>query len=65
METREANFHGVVTMAKVKLTVTVPPDLKSWVDEEVEKGHFADRSHAVQYSLMKVKELIEKGEIKF
>ena len=35
------------------------------IDEEVEKGHFADRSHAVQYSLRKVKELIEKGEIKF
>jgi len=52
-------------MAKVKLTITVPPDLKNWVDEEVEKGHFADRSHAVQYSLMKVKELMKKGEIKF
>jgi len=35
------------------------------IDEEVEKGHFADRSHAVQYSLRKVKELIEKEEIKF
>jgi len=52
-------------MPKVKLTVTVQADLKSWVDEEVEKGHFADRSHAVQYSLMKVKELVKKGEIKF
>jgi len=66
MEISEANApHVVVAMAKVKLTVTVPPDLKTWVDEEVEKGHFADRSHAVQYSLMKVKELVQKGEIKF
>lgn len=56
---------AVVVMAKVKLTVTVQQDLKSWVDEEVQKGHFADRSHAVQYSLMKVKELVKKGEIKF
>jgi len=55
----------VVEMPKVKLTVTVPPDLKNWVDEEVEKGHFADRSHAVQFSLLKVKELVQKGEIKF
>ncbi|NIR87885.1 hypothetical protein GWO13_10175 [Candidatus Bathyarchaeota archaeon] len=52
-------------MAKVKLTVTVLPKLKKWIDEEVEKGHFADRSHAVQYALLKVKELMEKGEIKF
>jgi len=52
-------------MAKVKLTVTVQHDLMQWIDEEVGKGHFADRSHAVQYSLMKVKELLQKGEIKF
>jgi hypothetical protein len=26
----------------------------------IEKNHFADRSHAVQYSLQKTKELIEK-----
>ena len=51
-------------MAKSKLTVTVLPELINWIEEEVEKGHFADRSHAVQYSLLKVKELIKKGEIK-
>lgn len=52
-------------MAKIKLTVTVLPELIEWVDEQVKKGRFADRSHAVQYALMKVKELMEKGEIKF
>ena len=52
-------------MPKVKLTVTVTPEIFKWVDEEVKKGHFADRSHAVQYSLIKVKELMKKGEIKF
>lgn len=52
-------------MAKVKLTVTVTPDIFKWVEGEVEKGHFADRSHAVQYSLMKIRELMKKGEIKF
>jgi Arc/MetJ-type ribon-helix-helix transcriptional regulator len=55
----------VVEVAKVKLTVTVTPEIFKWVDEEVEKGHFADRSHAVQYALFKVQELIKKGEIKF
>jgi Arc/MetJ-type ribon-helix-helix transcriptional regulator len=52
-------------MVKVKLTVSIKPELIRWIDEQVEKGHFADRSHAVQFSLLKVKELIEKSEIKF
>ncbi len=52
-------------MVKVRLTVSVPPELIKWMDEEITKGHFADRSHAVQFSIRKAKELIEKGEIKF
>ena len=52
-------------MVKVRLTVSITPEIIRWIDEEIEKGHFADRSHAVQYSIRKVKELIEKGEIKF
>jgi len=52
-------------MVKYRLSVTVSPSLLKWVDEEVEKKHFADRSHAVEYSLIKTKELIKKGEIKF
>jgi Arc/MetJ-type ribon-helix-helix transcriptional regulator len=52
-------------MVKVKLTVSILPELVRWVDEQVEKGYFADRSHAVQYSILKVKDLMEKEEIKF
>jgi len=52
-------------MVKVKLTVSIQPELIRWIDEQVKRGHFADRSHAVQYSILKVKELLEKGEIKF
>ena len=52
-------------MVKIKLTVTVLPELMRWIDEEVKKGHFADRSHAVQYALLKVRELMKKGEVKF
>lgn len=52
-------------MAKLKLTVTITPETIRWIDEQVKKGRFADRSHAVQFALLKVKELIEKGEIKF
>jgi Arc/MetJ-type ribon-helix-helix transcriptional regulator len=52
-------------MVKVKLTVSISPELVRWIDEQVEKGYFADRSHGVQYAMLKVKELVEKGEIKF
>jgi len=52
-------------MVKVKLTVSIQPEIIKWIDEQTKMGHFADRSHAVQYSLLKVKELIEKGVIKF
>jgi len=52
-------------MVKVKLTVSILPELVHWIDEQVDKGSFADRSHAVQYAVLKVKDLVEKGEIKF
>ena len=54
-----------IKMVKVKLTVSILPELIRWIDEQVERGYLADRSHAIQYAIMKVKELIEKGEIKF
>ena len=52
-------------MVKVKLTVSILPDLVRWIDEQVEKGYFADRSHAVQFSIIKVKDLMDKDEIRF
>jgi Arc/MetJ-type ribon-helix-helix transcriptional regulator len=52
-------------MVKVKLTVTILPDLLKWIDDQVRKGRFGGRSHAVEYSIRKVKELMEKGEITF
>ncbi len=52
-------------MAKLKLTVTITPETIKWVDEQVKKGRFADRSHAVQFALLKVKELLDKGDLKF
>jgi Arc/MetJ-type ribon-helix-helix transcriptional regulator len=55
----------MIEMVKVKLTVSILPELVRWMDAEVKQGHFADRSHAVQFSLLKVKELIEKNEIRF
>ena len=52
-------------MVKVKLTISILPEIVKWIDEQVKKGYFADRSHAVQYALTKVQKLIEKGEVRF
>ena len=52
-------------MVKVKLTVSIQPELVHWIDEQIKRGYFSDRSHAVQYALMRVKQFMEKGEIKF
>ena len=52
-------------MAKLKLTVTITPETIKRVDDQIRKGRFADRRHAVQYSLLQIKELLERGEIKF
>ncbi len=52
-------------MVKVRMTISIEPELMNWIDEQVEQGHFGNRSHAVEYSLLKVRELMKKGEIKF
>jgi len=55
----------MIKMVKVKLTISIQPELIRWIDEQILKGYFADRSHAMQYAILKVKQLMEKGEIKF
>lgn len=43
-------------MVKQRLQVTIREDLVKWVDQQVEKLKFANRSHAIEYALMKLKE---------
>ena len=47
-------------MAKQKVTVTISPDLLEWIDAEVKKRRFADRSHAIEYCLAHVKDQDQK-----
>jgi len=41
-------------MPKQKVTVTVERRLLEWVDVEVEKFRFRNRSHALEYALAKL-----------
>lgn len=40
----------------MKVTATVDKELISWLDGEVEKRRFRNRSHAIEYAIAKLKE---------
>ncbi len=42
-------------MSKQKISITVPPALVLWMDNEIKKKTFGSRSHAVEASLAKMK----------
>jgi Arc/MetJ-type ribon-helix-helix transcriptional regulator len=46
----------LIEMAKQRLQVTIREDLVKWIDQQVEKLKFANRSHAIEFALMKLKE---------
>jgi Arc/MetJ-type ribon-helix-helix transcriptional regulator len=41
---------------KVKTSVALDSDLLKWVDQKVEKKRFANRTHAIEYALQRLKE---------
>jgi Arc/MetJ-type ribon-helix-helix transcriptional regulator len=46
----------LIEVAKLRLQVTVREDLVKWIDSQVEKLKFANRSHAIEYALLQLKE---------
>ena len=43
----------------MKVTATIDKELITWIDEEVEKRRFRNRSHAIEYAIAKLKETKE------
>ena len=41
---------------KVKTSVAIDSEMLKWIDSQIEKKVFANRSHAVEYALQKLKE---------
>ena len=41
---------------KAKTSVALDLNLLKWIDVEVEKKRFANRTHAIEYALQKLKE---------
>ena len=40
----------------MKVTATIDTELVKWLDAEVEKRRFRNRSHAIEYAVAKLKE---------
>jgi Arc/MetJ-type ribon-helix-helix transcriptional regulator len=43
-------------MKRLKVTATVDQELIEWIDEEVKKKRFRNRSHAIEYALAMLKQ---------
>jgi len=53
----------LIEMAKQRLQVTIRQDLVKWIDQQVEKLKFANRSHAIEYALMELKKNEKKEQL--
>jgi Arc/MetJ-type ribon-helix-helix transcriptional regulator len=41
-------------MKRVRVFATIREDVEAWVQKEVEKGRFRNRSHAIEYALLQL-----------
>jgi Arc/MetJ-type ribon-helix-helix transcriptional regulator len=46
----------LVDLPKLRLQITVREDLVKWIDEQVKRLRFANRSHAIEFALANLKE---------
>ena len=45
-----------MSLPKMKLSVTVDADLVKWIDSQIKKKKFANRSHGFEYAVSQLKE---------
>lgn len=46
----------VLEMVRARLFCTVRQDILAWVDDQVTRARFRNRSHAIEYALIKLRE---------
>jgi len=52
----------VLEMVRARVFCTIKEDLLAWVDQQVSSARFRNRSHAIEYALIKLREADgEKG----
>jgi len=57
------DFDGMGKEYRPKVNVTVTADLMKWINEQIECGRFASKSHAMCAALMWYRRYLEKGEL--
>ena len=45
---------------KLKITITIDPDLIKWIDAQIEQKNFASRSHGIEFAIAREKERQER-----
>lgn len=45
---------------KARISIAVDREFLTWIDQMIEKRVFANRSHAIQRAILKLKEEVEK-----
>lgn len=50
----------VVDMVRARVFCTLKEDMVTWVDQQVNDARFRNRSHAIEYALIKLREADEK-----
>ncbi len=43
------------SMPKAKIPISIDPDLLKWIEGEVKKKRFANRSHAIEFAVNELK----------
>jgi Arc/MetJ-type ribon-helix-helix transcriptional regulator len=55
-------FMEVVDMVRSRVFCTIKEDIVAWVDKQVNDARFRNRSHAIEYALIKLREADEKRQ---
>jgi Arc/MetJ-type ribon-helix-helix transcriptional regulator len=49
-------------MPRVRVFATISPDIVQWIDEQVDRARFRNRSHAIEYALIMLMESEKKEQ---
>jgi Arc/MetJ-type ribon-helix-helix transcriptional regulator len=49
-------------MPRIRVFATIREDVIKWVDQQVDKARFRNRSHAIEYALIKLMETEKREE---
>lgn len=50
----------MLEMPRIRVFATIREDVEAWIQKEVESGRFRNRSHAIEYALLKLMEQEKK-----